>query len=232
MKHFPFYVLMLLMALSLQAQESPWRLGASGLLGKSKFTFTDAPSEYTNQLAFQSGLYGQYARPKSRVAFRLGLAYSHTKGGYNGTSPSFDFPGLPSIPGDPYKANFEYSHILLPMEMLVDLGKDPEKGFYVLFGPALQFQIKRRAERTEYFNGVPLTREISESADRKLDLLGEFGLGYTFSLGSGYHAFVQPMLSTNISGNILDFISQEKGGTTDPITSYVYGIALGVSHRL
>ncbi len=223
---------MLLIGLSLGAQESPWRFGAFGMLGKSKFTFTDAPSDYTNKLAFQSGLYGQYTLPKGRVAFRVGLGYSHTKGGYNGASPDFGFPGLPPISGDPYKASFEYSHILLPMEMLIDLGNDPAAGFYVLFGPTLQFQVKRQAERTVYLNGIPLTNEISETADRNLDLLGEFGLGYAFPLGSGYQFFVQPVVSTNIPGNVLDFIGQEKRRAHNHITVYVYGIALGVSHRL
>ena len=222
-------MVMLLTGLSLGAQESPWRVGAFGMLGKSKFTFTDTPTDYTNKFAFQSGVYGQYARPKGHIAFRVGLGYSHTKGGYNGATPDINFPGLPSISGDPYKAYFEYSHIVLPMEMLLDLGKDPATGFYVLFGPTLQFQVKRRAERTVYYYGIPQTNDISDSADRNLDLLGEFGLGYAFSLGPGYYAFVQPMVSTNIPGNVLDFLAQEKGGAHDHITTYVYGIAFGVS---
>jgi hypothetical protein len=225
-------IAMLMFSLSLAAQESPvWRLGASGLLGKSKFTYVDAPSEYSPGVAYQFGIFGQYARRKT-IAFRLGLGYAHSKGGYNGETPPITFPGFPDIPGDPYKANFEYTHITVPMEMLINFGKDADNGFYVLFGPALQFQESRQAERTEYLFSQSVTSQISTTADRKIDLLGQVGMGYAFRLGSGLQTFIQPTISTNLPGNILDSLNQEKGVIDENITYYGFGVAVGLSYRM
>jgi hypothetical protein len=227
MKYLALLLSMVLFSAVIEAQEHRWSLGASGLLGKSKFTYTDAPSEYTNKFAFGLGVFGQYDLA-AHASLRMGLSYAHIQGGYMGQTPSFEFPGIPPIPGDKYEANFEYSNLVLPVELLIDLGREQGTGFYVVFGPAIQFRLSRKAERTTYISNTPFTTTISETDDRKVDLLGNLGMGYAFSLGSKYRAFVQPNLTTNIPGNVLDFFSQKKGDEFDNITTYLYGISFGV----
>ncbi len=231
MKHKAALLLIYLYSITLNAQGKGWSAGADGFLGWSKFTRADAPSKYINQLAYQVGGAGQY-NTKRRVAFRVGLYYSHSRGGYKGQTPSIPFPGLPAIEGDKYEVKYIYSDLVLPLDIIIDFRKQPDEGLYILFGPALDIGLRRQYQRTEYPSGIPQTNGLQDVADyRKFDLLGALGFGYAYRLGSGYSVFLQPTLRTNIPGNVIDFLAQEKGGDPGNTTFYWYGFCFGAMRR-
>ena len=231
MKPMAFFAVFFLAGISLNAQESKWSAGPIGFLGQSKFTHNDSPSEYLNQLAYQVGGFCQYTWTK-RLSVRMGLSYSMAKGGYKGQVPGITFPGLPTLEGEKYEVQFERSDLVVPIDLMFDLGKAENKGLYLLFGPALGIKLQRKTLRTVYLPGSPEQQTYAQSANYpRVDLMGSLGLGYAFQVGSKSQLFVQPRLSTNIPGNVLDFLRQDKGGETNHVTVYWYGVDLGVSTR-
>lgn len=218
-------------SVSLQAQESAWSAGPLVFLGQSKFTTGDAPSEYNNKFAWQLGGFGQY-QTKGRLSFRVGLAYAHAQGGYKGQDPDITFPGLPPIKGDRYEAQFERTDIMLPLELHIKLGKKKEEGLYLMAGPVLAFALEQLEGRVRYVAGVPEGYGLQPVSEyKKVELFGSLGIGYFFKLNQQSRFFIQPMLSSNIPGNVLDFLGNEKGGPTDNNTVYWYGGCFGAVRK-
>lgn len=228
MKTSNIFLLFFLLSSVLKGQEQGWSFGAWSFIGPSKFTQSDAPSKYENQLAFQVGGLAQY-QTKGRTSIRLGLGYSDARGGYKGEEPDIVFPGFPPLKGDTYEVKFERSDVVLPIDLVIDLGRTHASGLYLQLGTGIDLKLHRKADKTIYSSGISTTSSLLNAHNtRSVDLIGSFGLGYVFSLSKGTKIFLQPSLSTNIPGNLLDFLGQSKGGDTGNITVYWFGINMGV----
>lgn len=209
------------------SQNSNWGAGIGSMLGRARFTYGDAPSDYEDQLGFHAGGFARW-QTKSRVAIRMGLGYAFARAGYRGQYPDITFPDLPPIKGDRYEQQFQQSDLLIPVEMEIDLGKKDQKGVYLLIGTALDLVLTQKAGFVNFDSGMDQELVLRKVNDyRKVDLLASLGVGYAFQLGKGYHVFVQPSLYNNIPGNVLHFLSQKKGDQASHKTIYWYGLSLG-----
>jgi hypothetical protein len=209
------------------AQNSQWSAGIGSLLGRARFTYGDAPSDYEDQLGVHAGGFARW-QTKGRVAIRMGLSYACARAGYRGQYPDITFPGIPPIKGDRYEKKFEQSDLLIPVEMEIDLGKKDQKGVYLLLGTAIDLVLTQKAGFVNFDSGMDEELVLRPVSDyRKVDLLGSLGVGYAFQLGNGYQLFIQPSLYNNIPGNVLHFLSQKKGDQSSHKTIYWYGLSVG-----
>lgn len=225
-----FVVSILMMAaMALSAQESRWQAGAYGMAGRTAFTYENASTDRFYKGTYELGVFGRLAM-NDRIYWRLGLGFASAHAGYRGREGGIDIPGFPPLEGDPYEIRFKFEYVTVPAEMLIDLNKKPG-GFYLLLGPALRIRLYREAEKTAVLAGSGETFRQDFTGgitNRGVELFGAFGAGYTFLLPHRYSLYVQPVLTTNVGGEILATLD---GRTRQAgfVTAYSWGVQVGVA---
>jgi hypothetical protein len=232
MKNKIFLSLLILTALgtALQGQQNVqkgWMMGAFGFVGNAGFAYPAIEAEANAGPAYQMGSLAQYRFGK-RLALRTGLAFSSAKGSASGSEPDFNFPGQPTIYGDKYEARFHHTDLLLPIEGLLNLGKQGDRGMYALLGATLGVALKRQARQEIYRSGLGWVTTQLHDNHAVVSIYNNIGLGCLFPVGPKTRLFVQLSGSSNALSNLILSISNRK----ERAVVNTYGLGFGILGRL
>lgn len=220
------FIAAMLISLCLNAQEKGWAGGGYGFFGTAGFGYPTIDPEGNAGPAYQVGVLAQYSFG-NRLALRTGVIFSSAKGTVSGKEPDYEYPGFPTLHGDRYEARIKHTDLVLPVELLIDLGQKRDRGVYALLGPAFGIALKRHAVKTTYVYGAGSYDSNLEGDNPAVDLYTSLGLGYALPLNSGARLYVQLTGSSNAMSSLASGLSDSPGEIGRARVNW-YGLGVGV----